>query len=297
MKCLLASFLICTPLWADFREEYQTAIEKGNPEATGRMLDRSREKERDNPDYYALASKFWWEQASQLNLSTKPAREGDTSLVDPQTGREVGSITTAGTHNPELAHKALLLTSQGFRRFPERLDLGFGLAWVQFQSGKKDDAIGTILSILRTAKEKPNGLKWTANAPLPKPAATFIPESIHGYTASLFQAKTAHDDSLCRQLCHATIDVFPEHPYAYNMLAALADAAGNKAEALRFLKIAHEKAPNDTLILLNLAEAYRSEKLNQQAIAAYRKLLTLEIDEDTRSAALEALKELAGPTN
>lgn len=261
------------------------------------MLDRSREKERDNPDYYALASKFWWELASQPNLSTKTAKEGDTAIVDPKTGREVGSITTASAQNPELANKALLLTSEGFRRFPERLDLGFGLAWVQFQSGKKDDAMGTILSILRIAKEKPNALKWTANAPLPKPAAIFIPESIHGYTTSLFREKTAHDDSLCHQLCMATIDVFPDHPYAYNMLAALADAANNKAEALRFLRLAHEKAPNDALILFNLAEFYRAEKRNEQAVASYQKILTLDIDDDTRSAVQAALKEMGIPAN
>ncbi len=51
-------------------------------------------------------------------------------------------------------------------------------------------------------------------------------------------------DALCRELLDAT---FPEHPFAYNLLAALADAKGDKDESYRQLKLAGEKAPEARL--------------------------------------------------
>jgi len=83
---------------------------------------------------------------------------------------------------------------------------------------------------------------------------------------------------------------FPEHPYAYNLLAALADAKGDKDGSYRFLKLAAEKAPEDTLVLNNLADAHLARGKKSEAIAVYEKIIKLEPDGEAAAAAKEALE-------
>ena len=72
-----------------------------------------------------------------------------------------------------------------------------------------------------------------------------------------------------RRRPHAVTEAFPDHPYAYNLKAALADATGKPEEALKMLQVAHEKASDDPVILSNLAGAYAKAGQKEKAIEAY----------------------------
>ncbi|MCW1887761.1 hypothetical protein OKA04_23690 [Luteolibacter flavescens] len=276
----------------DFRGDFEKIRKIDHHAEMVKFLDETAESEKENPDYYALASNYWWQFAGMVNLSTKPAAKGEPSIRDTDTNEEVGSITTNGELDPSLRKKALALTTEGFRRFPQRLDIGFGLAQVQFRMDDAKSSVATLREILKISSAPDAKLKWTANADLPSPASTFVPESIQGYTAPLFQAETEEADALCKELLDATVAAFPEHPFAYNLLAALADAKGDKDESYRLLKVAAEKAPEDPLILMNLAEAHRARGKKTEATAAYKKLIELKADEESVAAAKEGLKAL-----
>jgi len=123
-----------------------------------------------------------------------------------------------------------------------------------------------------------------------------LPESVQSYTAPLFNAQNDESDVLCKELLEATIATFPDHPFAYNLLAALADAKGEDDESYRLLKIAAEKAPDDTLILNNLADAHRARGKTSEAISVYEKILQLESSDDAAPAAKSALDAMKKET-
>jgi tetratricopeptide (TPR) repeat protein len=289
---LLLSLLVPGIALGDFQADFKKTRESDDHAAMIQLLAGAEKTEQENPDYYALASNYWWQFASEINISTKPAAKGDPSLREPDSDKEVGSISSNGDLDPSLRKKALALTAEGFRRFPQRLDIGFGLAQVQFKTGDARASVATLREILKISSAPGAKLKWTANADLPEPAATFVPESIQGYTAPLFRQETPEADALCKELLDATVAAFPAHPFAYNLLAALADAKGDKDESYRLLKVAAEKAPEDTLILFNLAEAHAARGKKADAAATYRKVIVLEPDEATEAAAKEALEAL-----
>jgi tetratricopeptide (TPR) repeat protein len=289
---LILSLLLPGIALGDFQADFKKVRESDDHGAMVKLLAEAEKTEQDNPDYYALASNYWWQFASEINISTKPAAKGEPSVRDPETDKELGSISTNGDLDPTLRKKALALTAEGFRRFPQRLDIGLGLAQVQFKTGDAKASVATLREILKISSAPGAKLKWTANADLPEPAATFVPESIQGYTAPLFRQETPEADALCKELLDATVAAFPAHPFAYNLLAALADAKGDKDESYRLLKVAAEKAPEDALILLNLAEAHRTRGKKDEAAATYRKLIALKPDEETEAAAKEGLEAL-----
>jgi tetratricopeptide (TPR) repeat protein len=289
---LILSLFLPDIALGDFEADFKKVRENEDHAAMVKLLAGAEKTEQDNPDYYALASNYWWQFVSEINISTKPAGKGEPSLREPDTDKEVGSISTNGDLDPSLRKKALALTAEGFRRFPQRLDIGFGLAQVQFKTGDAKASVATLRKILKISSAPDAKLKWTANADLPEPAATFVPESIQGYTAPLFRQETPEADALCKELLDATVAAFPNHPFAYNLLAALADAKGDKDESYRLLKAAAEKAPDDTLILFNLAEAHATRGKKAEAKATYRKIIALKPDDETVAAAKEALEAL-----
>jgi tetratricopeptide (TPR) repeat protein len=287
---LLLGLLLSASAVAGFNEDFQKLRSKGDHAAMSELLAAAAESEADNPDYYALASNYWWSFAAAVSVTAEPAPGGGISLRDPESGAEVGSIRTNGDLDPSLRKKSIDLTAEGFRRFPQRLDLGFGHAQVLFQSGDAKSSVATLLKILKTSTAPKAELKWSDNAGLPQPAATFVPEAIQGYTAALFQQENDEADALCKQLLDATVAAFPDHPFAYNLLAALADAQGDQQAAYRHLKTAASKAPNDTLILCNLADAHRARGHFLDAAKVYQKIIDLEPDGEAAAAATEGLE-------
>ncbi len=284
----------------DFSADFKKARESGNHPAMVEFLEERRTAEKENPDYYALASNYWWRFADGVAVSAAESPPGGLSLRNPETGEEAGSIRTNGDLDPSLRKKALDLTSEGFRKFPHRLDLGLGLAHVQLETGDSKAAVATLRAILGIAKERPGDLKWAADAELSSPVAVFLPEAIQGHTSDLLHEGTPESDALCKELCEKTIAVFPEHPFAYNVLAALADSRGDKEEVFRLLKIASVKAPDDCLILMNLGDAHRGRGEDAAALAAYRKVLELKpgggIEEEAKEH-VEALEGKAEPSS
>lgn len=283
----------------EFTDTFDALKKANDPLATEAFLEKAAVDEADNPNYYANAGNYWWGVAGLPSVSA--IKEGDYelstedfSLTDPKTGKVVGAISKAGKTNPEIPKKALKILSEGAKKFPARADIAMGLAYIQKATGATDGYVETLCTLLAQAKKDPEALKWMQDKPLPEAAKTFLPESIQDYTVALFNANSPATDALCARLLEAVTDTFPDHPYAYNLKAALADANGKPDDALKFLETAHEKAPADILILSNLADIYAKSGQTEKSVTAYEALLKLKPDADLREKADAALKGLKG---
>lgn len=277
----------------DFVKNLDRLKKDGDSLIIQNFLDKSAEVEKNNPDYYALAGNYWWGFSQSTSISTKPSVKGDFSLRDQKSGVEVGSISTVGQLNPEIPKKAVSILTEGARLFPQRADIMLGLAYIQNESGMNHECVETLLKLLEFASKNPGDLRWAGNAKLPSEASKFIPEAIQGYSAGFYQRETDEFDALCIKLCDATIQSFPDHPFAYNIKAALAASKGQQGDALKYLETAHSKAPNDPLILLNLGDTYLKNSKTDAAKDAYAKVMGLdEIDDSLKQQARKVLSEL-----
>lgn len=288
---ILLLLLLSTAYSDNFSSNFSKIKKDGNPELIEKFLEKSSASEANNPDYYAIAGNYWWQIACSINISTKPSEGADLSVTEQKSGKEIGSISTLGQKRPELPKKALEILSTGATKFPFRADIALGLANVQKETGMTKEYLDTLKALLSEAKRDPENLKWTASRPLPTPAKVFIPEALQGYSADLYQAGPSSAPQ-CIELCSAIIAVFPEHPYAYNILAAVASGQGKDEEALRLLKEANSKTPKDSLILLNLGDAYARVHQDTKAIETYKKVLEYSDDPDLASQAKDAITKV-----
>lgn len=294
LLCFIA--LLLSPARAaeheDFPMELKSKQAASNPVEVQEFIAKSYDANKANPAYYVAAANYYWNSSLQPNLSTKPAGPGDYILADPKTGKAVGSIDTSGHVDPALQQKAVALLTEAHSRFPYRLDIAMGLAYLQRELKQQSKCCSTLLNILKYAPKNVAKLEWKDGGPLPEPAAEYVPRLMQGYTSGFFKLDTREGDELCRKLCNKLTQAYPESPYAYNMLAALSDAHGDKKTTIKYLLIAHQKAPKDALVLFNLATTCRAIGDNANALKYFEQVMPLTPDEQMKHSARLAIAEL-----
>lgn len=298
MKSLIRLFVLIVTVSSnyafseDFVKELDRLKKEGDNTVIQAFLNKASETEKDNPDYYVLAANYWWELSHTLSITAKPSENGDHSLRDPK-GAEVGSISTLGQVNPEIPKRAVAVLTEGARQFPQRVDIALGLAYILNELEMDQECVATLLKLLEFSSKNTKELRWKGNAQLPSEASKFIPEVIYEYSFGFYEKKTDQSNALCAKLCDATIRSFPDHPYAYNIKAGLAGSQGLQDDVIKFLDIAHRKAPSDPLILLNLGDTYLKSGKTFDAKKAYAKVLEIDtIDDSLKQRARDAINSV-----
>jgi tetratricopeptide (TPR) repeat protein len=185
--------------------------------------------------------------------------------------------------------KGIKTINEGIEKFPNRLDLYFGKAWLLGDLGRfaeQDSFIKTILK--RSAKPKQTWL-WTENEEL-KEAKTFILKSLQEYVTRLFDYQRLNDVISIEQ---TTLSYYPDNFKSFIHLAVCDYYANDFKKALSLLHRAEKIAPHDPEVLTHLAYAYKHEKENKKAINYYERLLKYG-DTGDKEFATNELKELKG---
>jgi hypothetical protein len=297
-KVLFALLILamCSAAHAEsYWDKYQELQKSGNSEALRTFIEKGAGSETNNPDYYVAAANYWSEMASTIKISTKPPGNKDLSISDPKSGKVVGSINLFGDADQQVSKKSMDLLVDGVRKFPSRADLVFGLAALQRKADQPEAYADTLLTFLSTACKDPASLGWVGNKPLPESADQLIPNAVYSYSRSLYKIESTKTDELLERLCLALVSLYPKDPRPYNLLAALADAHGNKSEALSWLKKANAASPEDLFILANLGYAYTGLGQTNEAIAAWNQVIASpDADESKKQDARDAIKKLQG---
>jgi len=277
-------------------EDFAVQLKKMSPTSSAQDIQKfikdSYEVNKNDPAYYVASANYWWNLSLEPNISTKPSEKGDFVVSDPKTGKEVGSMSTEGRVNPQVPDNAVELLREALKRFPNRIDIGMGLAYMLRELDTQKDCLDVLLQVLQNAEKNPNNLKWKNGEPLPEPSNTFIPELMQGYTGSFYRLENKEGDALCNSLCEAIIRAYPDHPYAYNILGALCSANKDDEGCAKYLLIAYQKAPSDSIVILNLANTYRRLGDKKEAELYYKLALASKPSEDIKAEVESSLREI-----
>jgi len=279
---------------ADFFAQFEEVKSKKDVQAAEQFLADSYEANKADPEYFVVAANYWWNLGNEVRISTAPTKPGGFAITDPKTGKEVGSIGSFADTHPEFREKAISLLSEATTAFPQRADIALGLAYIQRESGKDDDCVQTLNAFLdRIVEHSTRDLTWKKDGKFPEAPDKFLPESIHPHATAFYRAETKEGDARCRTLLDHLIRAFPDHPYAYNLMAALCRSQNDDAGCLRYLKTAYEKNPKDTIVLMNLGDAYARSGDKRNAKAMFERASKVG-DAETKADANKALKKLGG---
>ena len=253
------------------------------------LLNEWREKSPNDPEAWIASANYYFNQR-QVMISTKPAGKGDFSLTDKKTGKKAGSISFE--QNEGSVKRAADLLQEATGKFPDRLDIWCGLAFIQQESGQFENELSTLQKMVSYAREHPTGLKWLKSQSIDEPADKFVPEKLHSYGLYYEKKKNPDDDKRWFQIAALAMQQYPNHAEGFN------DAAGYYADLREWKKArelfekAHQLDPKSAGPLMNLANVSLEMKDNTGAQKYLEEALKVEPNGPYAPDAKQALAKL-----
>jgi tetratricopeptide (TPR) repeat protein len=279
---------------AQFQKRFDEAARTQDDVQVDQLVAAWKTAEPLNAEVYVAAANYYFGKAHQerVQLSTKPPGERDFPVSDPKSGKVVGSLGGTVEIDSAIAARATDALREATRKFPERLDIRFGLAHIHQALGHFDALYTVLAEAFAYATNHPSQLKWKAGEPLPKEPAKFVPETAQGYLNYYYGRETPDDDERFLRLAKLVAASYPKHPYPVNAIALYYAAKEQWLQALPYLEKAHELDPNDPLVMMNLGALHSKLHESAKARAYYEKVLASDAEQDLRDDARVKLSEL-----
>jgi tetratricopeptide (TPR) repeat protein len=236
------------------------------------LLNEWREKMPNDPDAWITSANYYFNQR-QVMLSTKKPGKGDFSLKDAKTGKQAGSISFE-QQGDSVKHAAELL-QQATTKFPDRVDIWCGLAFIYQESGDFENELSILRKMVAYAREHPAQLKWLKGAPLEEPADKFVPEKLHSYGLYYAKKATPPDEERFLTIASFAAEQFPNHPSAFNDVGGIYGERGDLKKAREWFEKSNRVDPKDMMVVANLGnvcaelgDAASARKWYQQVLDA-----------------------------
>ena len=253
------------------------------------LLNEWREKRPNDPDAWITSANYYFNQR-QVMISTKKPQKGDFSLTDKKTGKQAGSISFES--DKAATNRAVELLQQATTKFPDRLDIWCGLAFVYQESGDFDSEFSTLQRMVSYARDHMAQLRWLNGENLPELADHFIPAKLHSYGMYYEKKEKPEDDKRFLKIATFAAEQFPDHPYAFNDVALYYSIAGDNAKTREWLEKAHKADPKDMLVLMNLGQICSKLGDNRGARRWYQEVLKVDPEGKYAQQATNALAKL-----
>ena len=187
-----------------------------------------------------------------------------------------------------MVDKAVSKLEEGISEFPDRLDFRFGLAHILYEMERHQEMVNILYKTLERSKENGNKWTWTLDEKLDDGKSALM-ETLQGYFQDLYNQPDGM--LLAESYVNKVLQYYPQSIEFLNDKAIFAYDRGDMDEALnQFLKI-HEMAPDDAVVINNIAYMYQQKKDKANALKFYR-LLEKTGDEYYVPLAKKAIAEL-----
>jgi len=251
------------------------------------LLTEWREKAPDDPDAWITSANYYFNQR-QTNISTKKPGPADIRLTDKK-GKLAGSISFE--QDKSNMTRAADLLQEATTKFPDRLGIWCGLAFIYQETGDFDNQLSTLKKMVAYAREHPAQLKWEGE-PLKEPADKFVPEKLHEYGLYYQKKENAEDDKRWFQISTLATQQYPNHAEGFNDAAGYYADLGEWQKAREFLEKAQQIAPKSVGALINLGNVSVKMKDFTSARKYFEEALKLEPNGQYAQEAKEALRKL-----
>jgi tetratricopeptide (TPR) repeat protein len=269
----------------------QLQDEKASGEQIDSLLDEWRAKRSDDPNAWITSANYYFNQSVGPMISTEPAKKGEFGLTDQKTGKTKGSISMKpGVVKTSRDPKTIL--QEATAKFPDRLDMWCGLAWMNQEFGDFDSELTTLKKMVAYTREHPTQLKWLKGEPIDQPEDKFVPEKLHGYGLYYGKKENAEDDKRWFQISNLATEKYPNHPEGFNDSAGYYADMGDWKKARELFEKAHQLDPKSAGPLMNLGNVCVEAKDPASARKYFEEALKLEPNGPLADEAKQALAKL-----
>jgi tetratricopeptide (TPR) repeat protein len=238
-----------------------------------------------DPDLIIAYFNYYVQKSSTEVISIDQNKKNDQSyqLSDTGTGKPVAYLNSSTKYNSQILQKGFDYINKGITLYPTRLDMRFGKIYMLGQAENYSEFTKEIVEAIDYGNKIKNAWTWQEGKPLEDAEAFFL-GSIQDYVGTLFN--TENDNLLpnMRQISSEVLKYKPDHVESLANVAMTYLIVGNYDQALPYLLKAETFAPNDIVVLNNIAETYKRKKDNSKAKLYYEKIIKVGNKSDIENA-------------
>lgn len=268
MKRVITSLLTIIAFLPAFaqNDKYDQFLQLAEAKDTTAIYELMQDWDRDDPDFYVVASNYYLLKAREekIVLSPEAPEVGNQSLIikSPDNPDEVvGYFYGEMDYNPVWMQKIYDVLEEGTSRFPDRIDLWFGLVKTYEEAKDFDGAISTLERVLDRARL--NGEHWLGSQNEPA-KENMMTETLQQYFSEFIEGGATNVQLM--KLVDSVLDYNPHSVYFLSDKSALLSLDWQFDEAIQYARQALEQDPEDMLVAGNLAYLYSSINRRQEAL-------------------------------
>ena len=268
-----------------FKELYQ----KNDTIAVQKLLE-DWEKAPDAEFYVSAVNYYFNKSKKEVLTLDKSVPKKEALEVKDDNGNVVAYLSSKDLFDTNLLQKTFKYFDEGISKFPDRLDIRFGKVYILGQIEDYENFSKEIVKTIQYSTKNKNNWLWSENEKLEGGEKEFL-LSIQDYNNQIYDT---NDDSLLKymkQINEEVLKYYPNHVESLSNLSIVSLISKNYDEALSYLLKAEKLAPEDYIVLNNIAFAYKLKNDKTNAIKYYN-LVKKFGTEEAKTKAENELKKL-----
>lgn len=244
-----------------------------------------------NAEFFVSSVNYYFNKSRKEVVSLDqnlPKTEGFE--IKDDNGKTVAYLSSKNHYDANLLQKTFKYFDEGISKFPNRLDIRFGKLYILGQLEDYENFSNEIVKTIQYSSQNNNQWLWSEDANYDGGEKEFL-LSIQDYNNQIYDT---NNDSLLKymkQINEEVLKFYPNHVESLSNLAIVSMISKNYDEALSYLLKAEKLAPEDFIVLNNLAYSYKMKSDKTNAIKYYQ-LVKKYGDDRAKSQAENELKKL-----
>jgi tetratricopeptide (TPR) repeat protein len=278
-------------LGQDFQKKFKDLLAKDDTVEQRKLLANWETTNSKDPELFIAYFNYYARKSMTELVSLGDDKKDDQSLlITDSTGKSVGYIGSSVRYNPVILQKGFDYIDKGISLYPSRLDMRFGKIYMLGQAENFSEYTHTVVETIDYANKIQNAWLWSNGEPLDSPKE-FLLNSMQSYIMTIYDTE---DDSLLpymREISETVLKYYPNDVESLDNVALTYLIVEDYDKALSYLLRAETIAPQDAIVLNNIAEAYKRKHDGINAKKYYEKVIKYGNEEEVERAK-EELKKL-----
>ncbi|TNE72841.1 tetratricopeptide repeat protein [bacterium] len=255
----------------NFQTQFERAFNAKDIEKAEQILMEWETNNPKNPELYTSYFNFYALKAREetYSINTSSPNKDALSLSD-SSGKNVGHLTSEINFDSVIMQNGIEKISKGIELFPNRLDMRFGKIYMYGEMGKWDLFTQDIIQVLDKNQELKGKWLWSNNAPFMASEEEFL-SSIQDYQNKIYNTEKDQLLPYMRTIALKVIEYHPKHTPSYSNVGLTYYLEGNLKEALVYFLNAEMISPDDTIVLINIAQTYIHDNKLEKAKSYFEK--------------------------
>ncbi len=244
-----------------YPQEFRTLLEKGDTAAQRRLLQKWGADNETDPEYYNACFNYWAYKGTKQNEmpGIRPDANGKLSL---------GADDNKVIYDPVLVRRGLSFLVKGIQENPRRLDMRFGRIYMLGQLRDWPAFTTGIVETLDQSAQIENRWLTEGNKAVEQPEKAMLDE-IQNYVFMLYETENPDLYPNIQLISETVLKYFPENVASLTNLAVMSIFTEQYDNALGLLHLAEKFAPEDGLVMMNLAHCYKMKGNKEKALFYY----------------------------